>query len=157
MKACARDAETALRPSVPAEAVRTELRHLRPSVVMLVRRALAARQQFLFPAGSFERVPAPATPIESDFLREVVPIAKCPSSIHDALALGAGQAVRGRVRAMRREIRAQCTVGLPSDLVELLSRFDQASERWTIRGSFAGTSTESPWPDSDRSSTWRPT
>jgi hypothetical protein len=53
---------------------------------MLVRRALAARQQFLFPAGSFERAPAPATPI-----------AKCPSSIHDALALGAEQAVRGRV------------------------------------------------------------
>jgi len=86
VKACARDAETALRPSVLAEAVRTELRHLRPSVVMLVRRALAARQQFLFPAGSFERAPAPATPI-----------AKCPSSIHDALALGAEQAVRGRV------------------------------------------------------------
>jgi len=134
MKACARDAETALRPRFLVDAASAELLHIRPAVVSRVRRALEASEQALFPAGAFQSACAPVNAIEFALLRECASIAGSGFSADEAVALALERALGDRVRAVRREIRTQGSLDFPRDFPELLSRFDQAEAAADLAG-----------------------
>ena len=99
-----------------------------------VRRALAAGEGALFPAEFFEPACEPRSAIEASLVRECAALADQRLPVDDAAERALTRALRDRVSAVGREVRAQGNVDFPRDCATLLGRFGEAARSADLEG-----------------------
>ena len=128
VKACVRDAEAPFRAPLLEQAARSELASLRLSVVEDAAEQLSSRQTSLFAADAFFAGVVAHSPIEAALQRECAAIAPQHLPPLDALSRALERALRERVAAILREIRAQLSIDVPQDCVAFVMRFSRAAD-----------------------------